>query len=141
MKFRGRYITYLTNAFGVNFSNGDFISFPSFAIGSLKFPDFSCLPSARTSVCLLATKTPSNVSTNASCNRKVRERRLIRVELSLRVKRIVVKAAKGPLTKTSTASWGRYATTNMNAITPTDKVIVGASFERRGFHSDLWLRK
>jgi len=63
------------------------------------------------------------------------------VELSESVRRIVVKAARGPLTKTSTASCGRYAKTNMKAITPTDKVIVGANLERRGFHKVRWLRK
>jgi hypothetical protein len=45
------------------------------------------------------------------------------------------------LTKTSTASCGRYAKTNMKAITPTEKVIVGANLERRGFHKVRWLRK
>jgi hypothetical protein len=63
------------------------------------------------------------------------------VELSLSVRRIVVKAARGPLTKTSTASCGRYANMNMKAMTPTDNVIVGANFERRGFHNVRWLRK
>ena len=92
-------------------------------------------------VCLLATKTPSNVSTKASWIRKVLERSVMSVELSLNVRRIVVKAARGPLTKTSTASCGRYANMNMKAITPTDKVIVGASLESNGFHKARWLRK
>jgi hypothetical protein len=141
IKFKGRYITYLINAFGVNFSKGDFMSLPNFAIGSLKLPDFSWRPSARTAVCLLATRTPSNVSSKASCIRNVLERRVIKVELSLSVRRMVVKAARGPLTKTSTASCGRYAKINMKAITPTDKVIVGASFESKGFHKARWPRK
>jgi hypothetical protein len=29
----------------------------------------------------------------------------------------------------------------MNVTTPSDKVMVGASFERRGFHKARWLRK
>jgi hypothetical protein len=66
MKFNGRYMTYLIKAFGVNFTKGDLMIFPNFAIGSLKFPDFKRRPSANTAVCLLATKTPSNVSTKAS---------------------------------------------------------------------------
>jgi hypothetical protein len=66
---------------------------------------------------------------------------VISVELSLRVRRIVVKAARGPLTKTSTASCGRYVKMNMKAMTPTDRVIVGANFERRGFHKVRWLTK
>jgi hypothetical protein len=41
MKFKGRYITYLMNAFGVYFSNGDFKSFPSLPIGSLKWAAFN----------------------------------------------------------------------------------------------------
>jgi hypothetical protein len=141
IKFKGRYITYLIKAFGVNFSKGDFISLPNFAMGSLKFPDLSWRPSERIAVCLLTTKTPSNVSTKASWIRKVLESSVISVELSLRVRRIVVKAARGPLTKTSTASCGRYVKMNMKAMTPTDRVIVGANFERRGFHKVRWLTK
>jgi hypothetical protein len=67
--------------------------------------------------------------------------RLMIVELSERVRRIVVAAASGPLTSARTAACGRYAKTNMNAITPVESVKVGASFERRGFHKELWLRK
>jgi len=85
--------------------------------------------------------TPSKVSTKASCSKNVRERRLIRVDDSLRVRRIVVKAAKGPLTNTSTASCGRYATKNMATTTTTESESVGASLERRGFHNDRWLKK
>ena len=66
---------------------------------------------------------------------------LIRVELSLRVSRIVVNAARGPLTKTRTASCGRYANKNINATTTTESENVGTSFERSGFHSVLWLIK
>lgn len=141
MKFNGRYITYLINALGVNFSKGDLISLPSFAMGSLKFPDLSWRPSARTAVCLLATRTPSKVSTKASWIKKVLERSVMRVELSLSVSRTVVNAASGPLTKTKTASCGRYANMNMKAITLTDKDIVGTSFESNGFHNVRWLRK
>lgn len=127
---------YLTIAVGVNFSNGLLTSFPSLAMGSLKFPAFSCRPSERTAVCFLATRTPSNVSTKASWIKKVLLSNVIIVELSDRVKRIVVNAAKGPLTKTRTASCGRYVKMNINAMTPTDRDIVGRSFERRGFHSE-----
>lgn len=60
---------------------------------------------------------------------------LIKVELSLNVRRIVVNAASGPLTKTRTASCGRYANTNMKRTTPRERPMVGTSFERSGFHS------
>ena len=59
------------------------------------------------------------------------------MELSLSVRRMVVKAARGPLTKTRTASCGRYANTNMKTITATERDIVGISFERSGFHKVL----
>ena len=134
-------MTYLIKAFGVNFSNGDLMSLPSLAMGSLKFPDLSWRPSDKMAVCLLATKTPSKVSTKASWIKNVLESSVMSVELSDSVNSTVETAARGPLTKTSTASCGRYANMNMKAMTPTDKVIVGASFERRGFHSVRWLRK
>jgi hypothetical protein len=73
--------------------------------------------------------------------RNVLERIVMRVELSLRVRRAVVKVAKGLLTKTRTASCGRYAKANIPAITATDKDIVGASFDIKGFHNARWLRK
>lgn len=73
--------------------------------------------------------------------RNVRERIVMIVELSLRVRRIVVKAARGPFTKARIAICGRYVKMNMNATTPIESVMVGTSLERRGFHSDLWEKK
>jgi len=67
--------------------------------------------------------------------------KVISVELSLRVRRMVVNAARGPLMKINTASCGRYVKINMKAITPTDRVMVGVIFESRGFHNVRWLRK
>lgn len=96
---------YLTRAFGVNLENGFLISFPNLAIGSL--PDFSCRPSLTTSLAFLANRVPSKVSTRASWRRKFREMILTMVELSLRTRRVVVRTAKGPFTKTRTASCGR----------------------------------
>lgn len=66
---------------------------------------------------------------------------MIRVDDSLRVSRIVVKAARGPLTNTSTASCGRYATKNMATTTTTERDKVGTSLDRRGFQRERWLRK
>ena len=85
--------------------------------------------------------TPSNVSVRASWIKKVREITLIRVELSESVRRIVVKAASGPSTKTMKASCGRYVKKNMLVITTAESPIVGMSFERRGFHNARWLTK
>lgn len=107
IKFSGKYITYRTMAFGVNFSKGFLINLPSLAIGSLKLPPLISLPEASTSVWCLETRTPSNVSTSASWIKKLREMRLMIVEDSDSMRRMVVKAASGPLTKTSTATWGR----------------------------------
>ena len=107
IKFKGKYITYLIKAAGVNFSNGLLTNFPNLAIGSLKFPLLTSRPSASMPVWCLATRTPSNVSTRASWMRKVRERMLIRVEDSERTRRMVVNAASGPFTNTRTASCGR----------------------------------
>lgn len=134
IKFSGRYMTYLTRAFGVNFSNGDFNNFPSLPIGSLKLPALSCLPSETMAVWFRESRTPSNVSRCASCSRKVRDMILIKVELSLKVKRMVVRAANGPLKNTRTASCGRYVNMNINETTPIERVVVGASFESIGFH-------
>jgi hypothetical protein len=66
----------------------------------------------------------------------VRDRRVIRVELSLSVRRMVVRAANGPLRNTRSANCGRYVKININEITPTERVVVGASFESRGFHNE-----
>jgi hypothetical protein len=63
------------------------------------------------------------------------------VELSLKVRRIVVIVANGPLKNTRTASCGRYVKININESTPTDRVAVGASFESKGFHNERWLRR
>lgn len=53
-------------------------------------------------VSFLATKTPSNVSTNASAIRKFFDTNVMMVELSLRINSTVVNAASGPFTKNST---------------------------------------
>lgn len=85
--------------------------------------------------------TPSKVSTKAPSIRKLRERMLMRVELSLSVKRTVVMAESGPFTTASAAACGRYVKTNMKVMTPTERVMVGTIFFIRGFHNSLWLKK
>jgi len=139
MKLRGRYITYLTSAVGLNFEKGFFIILPSLAIGSL--PGWSWRPSLSTPVAFLETRVPSKVSNKASCTRKLRERRFTMVELSLRIKRAVVKGAKGPFTKTRIASWGKYVKKNMKPSVPAVSVSVGTIREVKGFHNALWVKK
>ena len=73
----------------------------------------------------------------ASSMRNVRERRLIKVELSLRVKRAAEIAATGPDVKAMTAACGTYATRNMNVVTPMLRVMVGASLEINGRQRSL----
>ena len=139
MKLRGRYIKYRMMAFGVNFANGFFNSFPSRAIGSP--PALICLPSETRFVHSFESRVPSKVSIRASSMRNVFEMRLIIVELSLSVRSAAEKAATGPEVKAMMAACGRYATTNMKVVTPKLKVIVGASFETSGRHNALWETK
>ncbi len=82
---------------GVNLAKGRVMSLPNLAIGSL--PALTCLPSDTRSVHSHETSVPSNVSTRASCMRKVLEMRLMMVELSLRVSKAADIAARGPLVK------------------------------------------
>lgn len=63
------------------------------------------------------------------------------VVLSLRTSRLVVITASGPLTKTRTASWGRYVNANMPPMTPVERKIKGPSLERNGAHSERWVRR
>lgn len=102
MKFRGRYMIYRMIAVGVNFANGFLISFPSRAIGSP--PALICLPSETRFVHSFESSVPSKVSIRASSIRKVRERRLMIVELSLRVRSAAEKAAMGPDVNAITAA-------------------------------------
>ncbi len=104
IKLSGRYMRYRIMAFGVNFEKGFFIILPSLDIGSL--PDFSCLPSLTMPVAFWETRVPSNVSSKASCNKKLREIKFTMAELSFRISRTVVNTASGPFTKTRIASWG-----------------------------------
>lgn len=96
---------YRNKAFGVNFEKGLLRILPNFEIGSL--PDFNCLPSLTITVEFLATSVPSKVSRRASCKRKLREMMLMIVELSLSIRKAVVKTAKGPLIRTRIANCGR----------------------------------
>jgi hypothetical protein len=88
---------YLIIPFGVNFSYGDLASRPSFEMGSP--PDLICRPSATTLLSFSAISVPSNVSIKASGIKKDLESEVMIVELSLRMRRMVVKGANGPLMK------------------------------------------
>lgn len=102
MKFSGRYMTYRMIAFGVNFANGFFINFPSLAMESC--PALICRSLETRFVHSFESSVPSKVSIRASSIRKVRERRLMRVELSLSVRRAAEKAAIGPDVNAITAA-------------------------------------
>lgn len=78
--------------------------------------------------------TPSNVSINASSKNIDRLIRFEMVELSLKTSSIVDKAARGPLKIASTAACGRYVKRNMKVVTLMPVAMVGASFDRKGFH-------
>lgn len=104
MKLSGRYMKYRTRALGLNPEKGLLRIFPSLAIGSL--PAFNSLPSLTRLVVSLETRVPSKVSSRASWRRKFRDRTEMMVELSLRMRRTVVKTARGPFTKTRIASCG-----------------------------------
>lgn len=134
IKLRGRYMIYRTNALGLNFSKGLRRIFPSFCMGSL--PERISRPSPTTAVAFLERRVPSKVSRSASWSNHPRATVLMIAELSLRIRSTVVKTASGPLTKTSTASCGRYVNANMLPMTPTESVMYGPSLERNGFHSD-----
>jgi hypothetical protein len=92
-------------------------------------------------VASLDRRVPSNVSNRASCKRKLRWIRLIMVELSLRMRRTVVKIARGPFMKTMIASWGKYVKKNMEPKTPAVSPRVGRMREVNGFHSERCVRK
>ena len=139
MKFSGRYMTYRMIAFGVNFANGFLNSFPSRAMGSP--PAWICLSLDTRFVHSFERRVPSKVSIRASSMRKVRERRLMIVELSLSVRSAAENAAIGPDVNAIIAAWGRYATKNMRVVTPRLKVIVGASLDISGRHSALCVMK
>lgn len=132
-------MTYRISAFGLYFWNGLFRILPNLAIGSR--PGFNSRPSLTIPVALRDTKVPSKVSRSASCRKKLRETTLTMVELSLRMRRTVVTTARGPLTKTRTASCGRYVKKNMPPITAADKLSVGTMRDANGFHRARWLRK
>lgn len=104
MKFSGRYMKYRTRALGLKPEKGVLMIFPSLAMGSP--PAFSCRPSLTMLVASLETRVPSKVSSRASWRRKFLDKTLMIVELSLRMRRTVVKTASGPLTKTRIASCG-----------------------------------
>ena len=70
-------------------------------------PALICRPSETKLVHSRDSSVPSNVSTSESSRRKVRERMLINVELSLNVRRAAVRAATGPEVKAMTAACGR----------------------------------
>lgn len=104
-------------------------------------PALTCLPSETKFVHSLESNVPSNVSINASSIRNVRERRLMMVELSLSVRRAAENAATGPEVNDIIAACGRYATRNINVVTPKLSVIVGANLDPSGLHSALCARK
>lgn len=61
MKFKGRYMTYLMRAFGVNFSNGDLRSFPSYPVSVIAL--YSILTEA-----YLVDRVRSSLDLTALCN-------------------------------------------------------------------------
>lgn len=119
-------------ALGLNFANGVLSNFPSFAIES--FPPLICLPSDTKLVHSFERRVPSKVSTRASSRKKVRDRRLTSVELSLNVRNAADTAATGPEVNAMIAICGRYANVNISVVTPMEVVRSPAIFEVRGRH-------
>jgi hypothetical protein len=65
--------------------------------------------------------------------KKVLANRLVTVELSLRTRGTAEMTARGPLTRARSAAWGRYVARNINVVTDMPVVMVGVTFDRKGF--------